>query len=424
MLPSFCRVTGNSRGLPKPNYFPLLPAISPVDARNICKQRGKTQLDDRQYVPVIEFARPPKTVQCHITQNSTGNESHRYDPLTARRGSASADQVEACRITAKHQVNTEYRYVLPILPTGKHADKEVESLKCVLRKVSQLAGNLPEEQRFVYALDDERQCLVLPADMEEAVRRGEIESLLVSKDGSKTMCRLKNGPTISLATKEVEAQDEADLLYQGNGQSTQVLVKQRKIREYKKRKSSDLAKKNDEKKLKAESVEPESEDDDESEQTLLQVDWEDRMTKLGSSYRAAINLLMMGTDWRDLIFPKISSWVWEDFPSIEEPSDAQLVHDMTVHDLTPIQVAIESLSPGFLQTKGSMSNDSVGFETVPTFERIRPFNVQPPKELNQAVDALKPTQSMPVKELFKSVETIMFLPFITEVEKVADALPT
>jgi hypothetical protein len=30
---SFCRITGRARNLPKPNFFPLIPPISPADAR-------------------------------------------------------------------------------------------------------------------------------------------------------------------------------------------------------------------------------------------------------------------------------------------------------------------------------------------------------------------------------------------------------
>ena len=32
-MSSFCRITGKARDQPKPNFFPIIPPISPADAR-------------------------------------------------------------------------------------------------------------------------------------------------------------------------------------------------------------------------------------------------------------------------------------------------------------------------------------------------------------------------------------------------------
>ena len=32
-MSSFCRITGKAKDMPKPNFFPIIPPISPADAR-------------------------------------------------------------------------------------------------------------------------------------------------------------------------------------------------------------------------------------------------------------------------------------------------------------------------------------------------------------------------------------------------------
>ena len=178
MLPSFCRVTGNSRNLPKPNYFPLLPPISPVEARRLCRLMGKAvSSEDHQYVPLIEFARQSKAVKCHITSHAD-EQHHHYQQLAIQQKTA-----DKCRITAKHQINDNYKYLYPVLKENSY---DLKQLKKILERMNSRLDSLTVQpgQRFVYQLDDSHLNLVLPADMEAAIRRGEIENLLISKDGT------------------------------------------------------------------------------------------------------------------------------------------------------------------------------------------------------------------------------------------------
>ena len=57
---SFCRITGKSRALPKPNFFPIIPPISPADARRLCRITAK-RMDYHNYVPLVEIGRRPGT---------------------------------------------------------------------------------------------------------------------------------------------------------------------------------------------------------------------------------------------------------------------------------------------------------------------------------------------------------------------------
>ena len=58
IIMSFCRITGRARNLPKPNFFPIIPPISPADAQKLCRVTGKRD-DDHHYVPLLEAGRRP-----------------------------------------------------------------------------------------------------------------------------------------------------------------------------------------------------------------------------------------------------------------------------------------------------------------------------------------------------------------------------
>ena len=58
---SFCRITGRARNLPKPNFFPIIPPISPADARKLCRITGK-RMDDHNFVPLLESGKTPECV--------------------------------------------------------------------------------------------------------------------------------------------------------------------------------------------------------------------------------------------------------------------------------------------------------------------------------------------------------------------------
>ena len=415
MLPSFCRVTGKSRNLPKPNYFPLLPPISPAEARNIFRSRGKS-FDDYYYVPIIEFGRPPRIYQCRITEKSAGNENHHFDPLI---GFKREDNAQGCRITTKHQINGDYRYVYPILDI-KHVDKDVEHLAKILIKLTN-CKSLDNDEKFVYPLDEERLNLVVSAAMEEAVRCGEIESLLLSKDGSKTLLRLKHGRSVSLSMRTINDVDESDL-YHGSGQDEHVLEKQIKIQQYKKRKTSDsflgcrLKYFQDKENVEKEHRPPSKKQKEvaQEEEIIYHADWNERTSNIEANYRSATNLLSIGTDWRDLLYPKVETWDWDTFPKYED------CEELPTHQVDPVQVAVDSLSPGFSQPKVPMNNETLGFETVPVFEQIKPLDVDLDTEIVQAVDQITTHES--IQNVFNNLESLMFLPFIGEVSQISDCL--
>ena len=406
MLPSFCRVTGNSRNLPKPNYFPLLPPISPVEARRLCRLMGKAvSSEDHQYVPLIEFARQSKAVKCHITSHAD-EQHHHYQQLAIQQKTA-----DKCRITAKHQINDNYKYLYPVLKENSY---DLKQLKKILERMNSRLDSLTVQpgQRFVYQLDDSHLNLVLPADMEAAIRRGEIENLLISKDGTTVLIRLKDGPSLTLTLKSMKSPTMEDGLLEGGGQDEEILIKQRQIRQYKKRKISDP------KQYSIAQLQPPSPTPEEEEEPVIAADWNERMGKLTAGHRSAANLLALGTDWRDLLYPKIDTWDWDSLPVIKEEDTPSL----PVRHVVPLQLPVNQLLPGLVPSNQVpvLNEDTVGFEAVPVYnEVIRPFKGQLSASFIQALDKITPGQdsssTSKLKDLFSDVEPIMFLPFLHEV---------
>lgn len=432
MQPSFCRVTGNSRNLPKPNYFPLLPAISPVEARRLRHPSscGPAASEYHLYIPVIEFGRESRAVLCHITANESGE--HHYQPELG----PSTGQVQSCRITAKHLVNPEHRYIFPVLDASVK-DRNTEQLRSLLRRMKRLSQTAEEKgDQYVYTLDDDHLNVVVPANMEEAIRLGDIENLHLSKSGQVAVVRIKNGPSVTLNMHPLDAPNESSL-FQGRGQDGATLERQRRVRDYKKRKGFDsfmgfrrryFEEKDKENQREEIIVDKKMKEAPEQlkvgiiseEMQVLDEDWHSRMSRLEAGTRAANKLLAVGNSWKDLISPDVGAWEWDSLPKQEEIP--QNLHVPEV--VPPVSITIDKLIPGFLPSDqaNAVSDDTVGFETVPVFESIRPSSDELPAEMAQDLLAMEPAGLEHLKDVFADLESIMFLPFIHEVEDVTQAL--
>ena len=433
MQPSFCRVTGNSRNLPKPNYFPLLPAISPAEAHRLChpSRCGSAASDYHLYIPVIEFGQESRAILCHITANESGN--HHYQPEL---GSCTG-KVQGCQITAKHLVNSEYRYVFPVLDASVN-DRDTEQLKSLLRRMKRLSQMTDEKgHQFVYTLNDDCLNVVVPADMEEAIRRGDIENVHLLKSGEAALIRIKNGPSVTLSMRSLDEPDEGRL-FQGGGQDAATLERQRRVREYKKRKGhhsfmglrrryfEDKEKENQMeeivsgKKMKEALQQHKVEEVISNEPEELNEDWYGRMSRLGAGTQAANKLLAIGSNWKDLLYPEVDTCDWDSFPK-----QAEIPQDIHVPEVVPsVKIAIANLIPGVLPSDqvNAISDDTVGFETVPVFENIQPAFDEIPAGMAQDLLEMESAGLEHLKDVFTDLESIMFLPFIHEVEDVTQAL--
>lgn len=165
-MSTYCRITGKSRGLPKPNYFPLLPPISPADAKRFCRITGK----------------------------SYGLPAHHYIPVLVGRKKTNSD--------IKHVVIHGYKYVFPIID-GCPELPDVLKTKCT------------DDRRYVYAVDKRRYSLVFPTNLEHAVRDGDVKDVMMSETSDTVLLKLREGKTVELEIKEFKITGET--LMEGKG---------------------------------------------------------------------------------------------------------------------------------------------------------------------------------------------------------------
>ncbi|XP_066587325.1 obscurin isoform X2 [Prorops nasuta] len=214
---SFCRITGRSKGLPKPNYFPLLPPISPADAKRFCRITGKSYgLPSHHYIPVLLASSAYEKSKCKIT-NASGLGPHHY----------TAGVVVAEK--RKHVVLKDYRYVFPIL------EGEGEQQKVLRDLLKTKNASSPEEEtsKFVYTVQERRCSLVFPAQLEAAVRDGDVRDVMLSKDRDSVLLRLKQGKNVSVDFVDLK---DYQHLYDGLGPQEEVLKEREAEVKRKKRK--------------------------------------------------------------------------------------------------------------------------------------------------------------------------------------------
>ncbi|XP_071572462.1 protein Obscurin isoform X5 [Temnothorax nylanderi] len=206
---SFCRITGKSRGLPRPNYFPLLPPISPADAKRFCRITGKSYgLPTHHYIPVLLGAHAQDKSKCKITTNASGLGPHHY----------TAGLIVGEK--KRHVVLKDYRYVFPIL------EGEGEQQRALRELLNAKQTPIEEAEKFVYTVEERRCSLVFPAKLEAAVRDGDVKDVMLSRDCDTVLLRLKQGKNVSVDFKNLV---DFENLYDGMGPREEVLKEREKL---------------------------------------------------------------------------------------------------------------------------------------------------------------------------------------------------
>lgn len=205
---SFCRITGKSRGLPKPNYFPLLQPISPADAKRFCKITGKAYgLPSHHYIPVILKAYSKKR-----SQGKNGI-SKNY----GRR---------------KHMLLADFRYVFPVFDETNEKQRNFkESMHAA--QVDPAIG----EDRFVYRVGERKLNLVFPAQLEAAVRSGDVRDVLVGADSDTLLLKMRQGRNVTLELHDFDVVQNQ--LFDGEGPRHEVVVEQEKEERDRKRRQNE-----------------------------------------------------------------------------------------------------------------------------------------------------------------------------------------
>ena len=175
---SYCRITGKTRNLPKPNFFPIIPPISPADARRICRITGK-RMDQHNYTPLLEVGKRPECVKCSITMHGKKSDSGGVDPSSGR------------KLSISHSVRNDFKYVTPILRKDAMENtgdaKAFEDLQKVLKRLKKSLPSEEKDKMYVYMLPSLLCGLIVPAEVEEAIRIGEMEMVSLSKTCDKAI---------------------------------------------------------------------------------------------------------------------------------------------------------------------------------------------------------------------------------------------
>jgi hypothetical protein len=210
-MSNYCRITGKSRSLPKPNYFPILIPLSPDDVRRFCRITGKSYgLPSHHFIPVILTSFSTKK-KCRVTNMAPYLGRHHYFP-------------EISYGKRKHIVLLDYRYVRPKISAT--ADKEL--LDIINEKETE------SDKSFVYRVDEKQCNLVFPAKLEVAIRDGDISNIMFAKDSDEILLKLKKGKSVSVGL-EMYA-DNLDDLFEGEGPREEVILERERELEQQKKK--------------------------------------------------------------------------------------------------------------------------------------------------------------------------------------------
>lgn len=389
---SFCRITGKAKGLPKPNYFPLLAPISPADARRFCRITGKSYgLPSHHFIPVIltTFSNRSK---CRIT-NSTEYAAHSYG----------ADINYGKR---NHIVLVDYRYVYPVFDESDIQQRDL--IEILNSKVVQHDNNC-----FVYAVGERKCKLVLSARLEAAVRDGDVRDVMLAKNSDSVLLKMKKGKSVSLDLQDFDA-DRDNCLFEGEGPREEVLLE----REMNERDTSKGRLKRKESLLHMAKIFEGKERDSDKEMLKNMAIKEDKRQKMiariadrkrkmefsefqSAASRADTHLYMTSGDWRDLVKPVIESWDWDTYE--REASQINCMPNVSILP-TPYDIKAEKLPLKELDIEDAKIQNTIGFDDVPCVTPLSPFLDKPQAELINLIENMAECK---LKELENIRERVM-----------------
>lgn len=374
---SFCRITGKSRALPKPNYFPLLPPISPADAKRFCRITGKAYgLPSHHYIPVILTTLTSNRTRCRITNISDELGTHHFMP-------------DINYGKRKHVVLTDYRYVFPVLNETNDAQK-------VLLDLLNSKSVIDDHNKYVYCVNEKQCSLVFSAKLEAAVRDGDVKDVMLAKNCDSVLLKMKQGKNVSVDLKDYE--DNVDELYEGEGPRYEILIEREK---------EELLKRKKNKKIDGLSQRAKVFEDKERLQEIELEEYEDQLyrnmkrkklevskknNKICHSVKTDLvevrkelhlNEISFG---QDLVKPVLESWDWDTY-------EKEAVHK----DYIPVTKKLPKplkIEPQIVETKEiEIPNDLIqntsGFDCVPYIGQLTPIQEQPPKEILDGIKELK-----------------------------------
>lgn len=413
---SFCRITGKSRGLPRPNYFPLLPPISPADAKRFCRITGKSYgLPTHHYIPVLLGAHAHDKSKCKITTNASGLGPHHY----------TAGLIVGEK--KKHVVLKDYRYVFPIL------EGEGEQQRALRELLNAKQTPIEEVEKFVYTVEERRCSLVFPAKLEAAVRDGDVKDVMLSRDCDTVLLRLKQGKNVSVDFKNLE---NFENLYDGMGPREEVLKEREKLEaEARKRKRKKQTVLNYAKKFFEEKERADEEEFQRTKQLKLRSIKEEVKEETAEDWKhvsaeqarlKSFDVVNMSNILKDAAKPIPNTLDWN---SLQNNNTNKLVGMPMIEKIpTPVMAEPQIIDQEPILYDNPISESVSGFEAIAISKSLKPLIVKPDVMLQSAIrnipqNDLKESANVTEKLLQSGEQALECLPKIEEVPELVRNLP-
>ena len=418
---SFCRITGRARNLPKPNFFPIIPPISPADARKLCRITGK-RMDDHNYVPLLEFGKRPECVRCLITAKNANKENKKCN---------AKEDGKTSSVFGPHEARNDFMYVCPVLEREAIEKSDLKAFDDLMRVLKKMEADLSGEdanKSYVYSLPSMLCGLILPAGVEEAIRKGEIESVSVSKSCDKAIFKIKGRPTLFVPLNEVDLcqASKKGKLYDGRGQNKETLTRQKQALEAKKRKTltnkkifEDLEKQADEEMMKDLERPAGKARVAGGKKSKQAQQYRQKIAKFKERFFAEGNMAKMG-NWADAMRLDLSDWPWEKIGQVKQL-------EISAH--LPKKARLSKFEAEKFARRKRIKNvyvpDQPGLEVVPLVEDLDIQRCEIPAELVQLIRESRQsgqTISSSLKSMFACEESLKSLPTLQEFEEISKKL--
>lgn len=321
-----------------------------------------------------------------------------------------------------HGARDDYKYVAPILKKDaieKEYQKTFEDLQKVLKRIRGTIADADIDKKFVYLLPPVLCGIIVPAEVEEAIRIGEIESLSINKNCDKAIFKIKGRPTMFIPLKEsdITKSDHKEHLYDGKGQSKETLGRQKKVLDDKKKKMfatrkifEDLEKAADEELM----------NDQDRPKGKARIfggiskearQYRQKLADFKEMYLPGGNMALYG-NWKKSLKIVLDKLDWD---AIGQVPNKELEGPL------PKQAKLALTDDNQLTDRKRIKNiydpGTLGLEVVPAVEEVEVSRIDIPKELESFIKMSKQdksTNSSSLKTMFKDEDTVRVLATLEE----------
>ena len=417
---SFCRISSKAKNHPKPNFFPIIPPISLAHARKLCRITGK-RIDKHKYVSLLETGKRPACVRNKATGKNTGSKQKLSNGEVKKTTEVTTSGVHSCQ--------NDFKYVTPVLDRDRVEEEDFKVFEALQKLLETLKSGLSLEDKnktYVYLLNSTLCGLMLPAEMEEAIRKGDLESVSLSKSYDKAIFKIRGKPTFFLPLREVDVcKVMSGTYYDGKGQNKDILSKQKQVIENRKRRTLLASIKifEDREKQAAEEILRDLERPVGKTKVLglrrtkrARI-FRDRLSKFKETYLSINNMSSYG-EWKAALRTNVHQMNWERIKRIN-----QLEIDTTVPsklELFPLNVEEFTLKK---RIKNVYVPDEPGLEIVPYFIDTLFNEVEVSAAMVSFIENSKKSNFLStssLKSMFANEEALKVLPNLSEFQEMGE----